>query len=253
MLNLAIRLGLLGFAAVALTVAGQVLPTARDVDRERHLVRRILAREPLPEDRVTAAFDKLAQRGGLRECRPEGSEQAAILAAWLADFSETKGDLALLDKRVNTAVASARHAINCDPASAFPWLALAKFRIVTEGVDRKSLEAIRFTWEIAPRESWIMTSRATILFSIRRWLAATEIARLLDDMAKLVASEVISEVVVLMRTSELAEQQDMARRVALLPYAVQRRYQYEAIRLGVDVRDLAIPRSASDPNWAKSR
>lgn len=253
MLNLAIRLGLLGFVAAALTIAGQVLPSARDVDRERQLVRRILAREHLPQDRVAATFDRFVQRGGLQECRPEGSEQGAILATWLADYSETKGDLALLDARVSTAVASARHAIHCDPATAFPWLALAKFRIVTEGFDRKSLEAIRFTWAIAPRESWIMTSRVTILFSIRRWLAATEITRLLDDMAKLVASEIIPEIVVLMRTSELAMQQDMARRVALLPYAVQRRYQYEAIRFGVDVRDLSIPRSAADPNWAKSR
>lgn len=253
MFNIAIRLGLFGFVVAALTVAGQILPYARDIDRERQIVRRILARDPLTQERVTSTFDKLVRRGGLEECRPEGAEQGTILATWLADYSETKGDLALIDSRMSTAITTARHAIACDPATAFPWLALAKFRIVTEGFDQGSLDMIRFTWEIAPREGWIMASRATILFSIRRWLDASEITRLLDDMAKLVASEVTSEVVALMRTSDLAMQQDMARRIAGLPYAAQRRYQYEAIRLGIDVRDLSIPRSASDPNWARSR
>ncbi|MCA3657172.1 MAG: hypothetical protein IOB83_02435, partial [Methylobacterium sp.] len=75
--------------------------------------------------------------------------------------------------------------------------------------------------------------------------------RALDDLARLVEAEATRSVVAIIRGAGPQAQVELAERVAKLPYRIQRRYQAEAVALGIDTTPLSIPPSSADPEWVK--
>jgi hypothetical protein len=246
-MRLVIRLCLAASLAGSLWAAILILPTAASIDRERRLALALVGAATLQVSDVAAVHSDAIARLDLNACPMEGWGPMVAMAAWMADSHHLQADQATLDRRIEMALAAARQSIRCAPLDPLAWLALARFEMLREGVSERTLQYVRFTRAIAPREGWVRWQRAAMLLPLRRWLEPSDLAALIDDLAALVEGEdAVDDVVRLVRTADRQFQIDLSKRIASLSGARQRLYQRKAVEAMIDVSGLAIAPSARD-------
>lgn len=239
-----------GFAIAALLQAVRVLPRAADLDQSRSLANRIMTRDrvvPAAVERQLDAVDDFQNR----DCAMVDWTAMVLLSGWSSEYAHAQGLFDQVDRRTRRAIASAEKAVQCVPSNGYAWMAIARMSLLNEGFHDRQRRILDLTWQVMPREAWVMLNRAAMLVTSRNPMDRVQRARALDDLARLVAAEAAQNVAEIARDAGSLVQFELAERVATLPFRIQRQYQAEAIAMGLDTSSLRVPSSSADPAWAR--
>lgn len=228
----------------------RVLPKAPGLDQSNRIAKRILMRDRLAPLIVERQLEPVSDLGQ-RDCAMMDWTAMVLLSGWSSEYAHAQGLFEQADQRTQRALNIAEKAIQCAPTNGYAWMSIVRLTLVNEGFHDRQRRILDLTWQLMPYEAWVMLARAAIIVSSGIPDDRERRRRALDDLARLVEAEATRSVVAIIRGAGPQAQVELAERVAKLPYRIQRRYQAEAVAMGIDTTPLSIPPSSADPEWVK--
>lgn len=223
-------LGLLGAGWGAVTLPGFWAQFPVD-----QMTSRILRSETFPLGRLQEQLQAFETRPRHFACNAAAAHDSAVMALSVLQQSFASASPAI-DSQLETSRRAVVAGLSCLPSDAYLWFALFQLESLQNGFKTDYLRYLAMSYQVGPNEGWIALPRNRAAFAIFPALTDELQARVLDEFALLLQTELYNEVVDIFLGVARPYREAVLKRLETVPQPNRQKLAVLLARMGIDGR-----------------